>query len=96
MKSTHQPMPPCAKPDLELIKKIRDVRRALLIGLESFGEIERLLNRYPAIESEIARFGEGFMPVHPTESADTVGVFALALRTLDEMGPDLFPGLGAV
>lgn len=56
------------------------VRKALLIGLASFGEIERVRN-----EMDIAReidgrsVPDGWRPLHPTGHAETVGQFADAL-----------------
>lgn len=61
--------------------------RALLIGLESFGEIERL-------EDAVSRYRDApigdklpnkFLHIHPTESADTIGVFAAALRYMNQV-----------
>lgn len=52
--------------------ELHDIRDALLIGLASYGEIERLCD---------AAFPPGQLDViHPTGSADTVGDFAEALR----------------
>lgn len=64
------------QPDLVLDQEhVIAIRRALLIGLDSYGEIERLCN------------GVGEMrPIHPTGASDTVSEFAVALRYL-EGGP---------
>jgi hypothetical protein len=64
--------------------QVQEIRRALLIGLASFGEIERLEN-----EQNLAKFlgspwPESACPTHPTGSADTVSVFAEALRFIEE------------
>ncbi len=63
--------------DVELI------RRMLLIGLSSYGEIERLQNEQEIVE-EIAGqpLKDELRVVHPTGSADTAGQFAAALLTL--------------
>jgi len=51
---------------------IKTIRDALLIGLASLGEIERLQ-------------GSGVEVVHPTGCNDTVREFANALMTLDDL-----------
>lgn len=60
---------------------------ALLIGLDSYGEIERISN-----EVKIAvhcpntyRLPDSVHPIHPTGSADTIGVFASALRYMQQV-----------
>jgi hypothetical protein len=54
---------------------------ALLIGLDSFGEIERLTN-------SVNSAGTGDLtPLHPTGAPDTVGKFAHALRALHTAQP---------
>jgi hypothetical protein len=65
-------------------EQIEAIREVLLIGLASFGEIERLSNAVD-IEEDICRrpVPKEFHPIHPTGSADTVCKFADALRSLD-------------
>lgn len=60
------------------------IRKALLIGLASFGEVERLRDAFD-IEVEVAKntVPETLRPQHPTGSPDTIGEFATALRLLD-------------
>jgi len=53
---------------------------ALLIGLESFGEIERLINACEVAQLGRREVPKSVRPLHPTGSADTIGVFATALR----------------
>ena len=60
------------------------IRSALLIGLESFGEVERLTDRHQAL-SQFGKPDDGLMPIHPTGAADTIGVFTTALRLLDDI-----------
>ena len=72
----------------ELQEDIRQIRRALLIGLESFGEVERVIDRHESL----ARFDDNkpdskLRPLHPTGASDTIGVFAAALRLLENMEP---------
>lgn len=69
---------PCLEPE-----EIRDIREALLIGPSSFGEIEKLGNAY-RIHVEIAgeSIPDDLCPLHPTGSADTVSIFADALRAI--------------
>lgn len=57
------------------LEEIRAIRKALVIGLSSFGEIERLGNAC-AFHSDVP---EDLHPLHPTGNADTVGDFADAL-----------------
>lgn len=64
-----------------------EVMRALLIGLESFAEIER-------IEDEIEKFdclpggnpiADELRPIHPTGSIGTLKLFAAALRNIQQV-----------
>jgi hypothetical protein len=59
------------------------IRRALLIGLSSFGEIERIDNQCGLIKIGGDNVPEGLTPIHPTGSCDTIGEFAAALRYLE-------------
>lgn len=58
------------------------VREMLLIGLASYGEIERLRNVVELAKIFKEKFPEELNPIHPTGSADTVSDFADALRCL--------------
>ncbi|MCL4723529.1 MAG: hypothetical protein KJZ90_04585 [Rhodocyclaceae bacterium] len=62
----------------------RAIRRALIIGLSSFGEIERLDNAY-SIHTGIAgeRIPDDLRPLHPTGAPDTAAQFAEALAAVD-------------
>jgi hypothetical protein len=66
------------------LETCRAIRKALIIGLSSFGEIERLGNAY-SIHTGIAceAIPDDLRPVHPTGAADTVGHFADALASVD-------------
>lgn len=66
-------------------EQVKAIRSALIIGLSSFGEIERLCNRADIHESYEAPLPEGLKPIHPTGCADTVGVFANALAYLNDL-----------
>lgn len=57
---------------------LSNIRQALLIGLSSFGEIERLTDYFALMGSE--DLPEGIRPTHPTGSPDTINKFADALR----------------
>ncbi len=59
------------------------IRNALLIGLASYGEIERLLNHVETMEACGVETPKELTPIHPTGSADTVGMFAEAIRMVD-------------
>lgn len=72
----------------ELQADIRKIREALLIGLESFGEVERVIDRHESL----TRFTNNkpdreLRPLHPTGAPNTIGVFAAALRLLENMEP---------
>lgn len=66
------------------LETCRAIRKALIIGLSSFGEIERLDNAY-AMHTGIAgeEIPDDLRPMHPTGAADTVGHFAEALAAVD-------------
>lgn len=58
------------------------IREALLIGLASYGEIERLQNEQNLCALTGNPVTADLAVIHPTGSADTVGLFAAALRSL--------------
>ncbi|GAB1394487.1 hypothetical protein MASR1M60_26510 [Rhodocyclaceae bacterium] len=66
------------------LETCRAIRKVLLIGLSSFGEIERLDNAY-SIHTDIAgeAIPDDLRPLLPTGSAGTCGDFADALAALD-------------
>lgn len=66
-------------------EQVKAIRSALIIGLSSFGEIERLCNQADIHESYEAPLPEGLKPIHPTGCVDTVGVFANALAYLNDL-----------
>lgn len=73
-----------SKQDLQ--DNIRSIRKALLIGLECYGEVERITDHHDSLTS----FGgnkpdAGLRPIHPTGSPETIGMFACALRLLSVM-----------
>lgn len=76
----------------ERLTDIRTVRHALLLGLESFGEVERVIDAFDsrAMYDKQSPAKE-LRPLHPTGSPDTVGRFAAALRVLDMMESELEP-----
>lgn len=60
---------------------------ALLIGLDSYAEIERLsdevqINDYMASDKRIP---DAVRPIHPTGSVGTIAVFASALRYMQQV-----------
>lgn len=57
--------------------QIVHIRRALLIGLASYGELERVIN-WADTQKELGCETD-LKPLHPTGSAETVLVFAEAL-----------------
>lgn len=58
------------------------IRRALIVGLSSYGEVERLCNSARAMENLGQPVPETFIPMHPTGSDETIGQFADALAYL--------------
>ena len=64
-------------------QQVKDIRRALLIGLTCFGQVEEVSNFWDvrAICGETAP--EGAVPLHPTGSPDVPSIFADALMNLD-------------
>jgi hypothetical protein len=62
---------------------VKVIRHALLIGLQSFGEIERVLDHIDGITANGDGIPKLAIPRHPTESADTVSAFASALSYLN-------------
>lgn len=66
-------------------EEIRRIRHALLIGLESFGEIERVIDLHELLSGSENPPDHELRPLHPTGSPNTIGVFACALRLLESM-----------
>lgn len=65
--------------ELEQANAILD---ALLIGLASYGEIERLDNACDVLRSCQTALPAEMRPIHPTGSAETVSDFATAISLL--------------
>ncbi|AEJ01832.1 hypothetical protein Nit79A3_2041 [Nitrosomonas sp. Is79A3] len=63
-------------------KQKKVIADALLIGLESYGEIERVDNALRVAEQNpnIGRLPYSLKPIFPLGSDDPIGVFAAALR----------------
>lgn len=64
--------------------QVQAIRHALLIGLDSFGEVERLDYEY-GVETDVRKqyVSKELKPIHPTGSPDTICEFATALRYLE-------------
>jgi hypothetical protein len=69
----------------EHMTKIQSIRRALHIGLASYGEVERVTNEVELAKLCNKDIPKGIKPIHPTGCCETVGEFAEALRFLDEL-----------
>jgi hypothetical protein len=68
------------------VETCRYIREALLIGLSSFGEIERLDNAYDIhVEIGCDQIPGDLRPIHPTGAPDTICRFAESLRALDSV-----------
>ena len=63
--------------------QIAAIRRALLIGLDSYGEIERLSNHVQLMNLGKEEIPDELRPIHPTGCSDTIGEFATALRHIE-------------
>ncbi|ART49130.1 hypothetical protein [Acidovorax carolinensis] len=72
----------------DMLENLRTIRHALHIGLESYGEIERLTDVFSLYNKYAAQdLPDHMRPIHPTGSNDTIGVFSAALRTLELFDP---------
>jgi hypothetical protein len=65
------------------VDTVRCIRRALNVGLSSFGEIERLDDTYSSYELLKADIPGSLRPIHPTGANNTIGEFAEAYALLD-------------
>lgn len=65
--------------------QVKRIRRALLVGLASYGEIERLSNGQEIQKACGIETPEELRVIHPTGAADTVSDFATALCFLDQL-----------
>lgn len=63
--------------------QVATIRRALLLGLSSLGEVQRVRDHFEASIALGQSIDEKFRPVHPTGSPETVGEFADALLYLE-------------
>lgn len=64
----------------------KEINQALLIGLDSFGEIERIsdeVGKFDLVASE-SQIPVSIRPIHPTGANDTISAFATALRYLQQ------------
>lgn len=68
-------------------EQLEAVRQALLIGLESFGEIERIHNSVG-----FETIPKGLCPLHPTGAPGTIGDFASALRIIEDAKEEVAHG----
>lgn len=62
---------------------LKAIRRALITGLDSFGEIERVLEYVATYKSLGREVPEEVIPTHPTGLNDTISDFASAFRYLE-------------
>jgi hypothetical protein len=78
---------------MRLIEDIRDIRSALHIGLDSFGEIERVLGTIKSMEDDGVLVDQSMKPRSPAVDSGTIGIFATALVLLDALEPRLTSAL---
>jgi hypothetical protein len=64
---------------------VQAIRHALIVGLDSYGEVERLCEYAAAMESVGSPLPDSATPRHPTGSRETVGQFAAALARLNSL-----------
>ena len=74
------------KPDPNMLALDREDAEAiidsLLVGLSSFGEVERVRDLFGVYCSVGHDLPKDLMPLHPTGTSDTIAQFANALRLL--------------
>ena len=75
--------------DHRLSQELIAIRHALLIGLESFGEVQRVLDAHEIFTKLGKDPHEMLKPTHPTGTSDTIGIFAAALRDIESMEYEL-------
>lgn len=61
------------------------IRAALLVGLASYGEVDKLCDCANVLREMGTPLPDLFSPTHPTGSDDTVGQFAEALSYLNQI-----------
>lgn len=66
-------------------EEVTMVRRALLVGLESYGEIQRLQNAVELCKMAGESVPKQMKPFDPTGSADTICDFAEALLVMGKI-----------
>jgi len=68
-------------------KQRKAIADALLIGLESYGEIERVDNALRVAEQnpDIGSLPYSLQPIFPLSSDDPIGVFATAMRYMQQI-----------
>lgn len=66
-------------------ENIRMIREALHIGLECYGEVERVADVYDLHATHGGDLPKSLRPLHPTGTNDAVCRFAYALRALEQM-----------
>lgn len=71
------------QPMTYLQETISTIREALHIGLECYGEVERVADVYDLHATHGGDIPKSLRPLHPTGTNDTVGRFAAALRGLE-------------
>lgn len=65
-------------------EEISAIRHALLIGLESFGELERVIDEAGKLKLIGQQLPDEITPIHPTGLNDTISGFVSALRYLEQ------------
>lgn len=63
--------------------QLREIRRALIIGLACFGDVEERINASELAAAGGAPWPEQANPTHPTGSSDVPSLFATALAYVE-------------
>lgn len=67
------------------IEEQKTIIKALLIGTDSYGEIERIDDEVKGFDIvNTIQIPDSVRPIHPTGSNDTIGLFAEALRYMHQ------------
>ena len=65
------------------VEAVAAIRRALVVGLQSYGEIERIASCMEIAKQSGPGIPDDCVPIHPTGQNDTIGLFADALQYLN-------------
>ncbi|HZQ61641.1 MAG TPA: hypothetical protein VFC24_09850 [Casimicrobiaceae bacterium] len=70
-------------------EELRSLLNVTLVGLASYGEVERLYEACQSLELFNRAVPEELRVIHPTASSETIGEFADALRILARLSDEV-------